>query len=219
MNYKKNTTSYINIYNMKKYLNWFNSNIENILYRIEKGPKLKCEAITATHVIANGKEIPLKTTSLFYRDVVVCYKTNPIEKNIIYIKNKIIYNGYKEWVIPKRDKKVLNEWTYEDGVELVKRGGIRSQRVNDLIQLGTKCVRCSREGIKFLMTIDKPGSLHFDLYDEHNHLMNIDHIHPKSKGGKDHIDNYQLMCEEDNSKKGATIEESIIINFEEFKNK
>ena len=25
---------------MKKYLNWFNSNIENILYRIEKGPKL-----------------------------------------------------------------------------------------------------------------------------------------------------------------------------------
>ena len=47
----------------------------------------------------------------------------------------------------------------------------------------------------------------------------MDHIIPKSKGGKDHIDNYQLMCEECNSKKGATLEEGIIINFEEFKNK
>lgn len=204
---------------MKKYLNWFNSNIDIIYVRIQKGPKLKCESITDTFVITNGKQITLNTTSLFYRDVVVCHKTIPIEKNIIYIKNKIIYSGYSEWVFDKGHKKVLNEWSYEDGIELVKRGGIRSQRVNCLIQLGTKCVRCPREGVKFLMTIDNPGSLHFDLYDNYNNLMNIDHILPKSKGGKDEIDNYQLMCEECNSKKGSTIEESIIINFSEFKNK
>ena len=201
---------------MKKYLNWFNSNISNILFRIDKGPKQKCDEITDTHIIANGKKIPLNTTSLFYKDVVICYRTNPIEKNIIYIKNKIIYNGYPEWTMDKGHKKVLNEWNYEDGAALVKAGGIRSQRVNDLIQLGTKCVRCPREGVKFLMTIDKPGSLHFDLYDKYNHLMNIDHIYPKSKGGKNTVENYQLMCEECNSKKGSTLEEAIIFNFDEF---
>ena len=201
---------------MKKYLNWFNSNIDNILFRIDKGPKQKCDEITFTHIITNGTKIPLNTTSLFYKDVVICYRTNSIEKNIIYIKNKIIYNGYPEWTMDKGHKKVLNEWNYEDGVALVKAGWIRSQRVNDLIQLGTKCVRCPREGVKFLMTIDKPGSLHFDLYDEHNHLMNIDHIYPKSKGGKNTVENYQLMCEECNSKKGSTLEEAIIFNFDEF---
>jgi hypothetical protein len=201
---------------MKKYLKWFNININNILFRIDKGFKQECDEITDTHIITNGKKIPLNTTSLFYKDVVVCYRTNPIEKNIIYIKNKIIYNGYPEWTMDKKHNKVLNEWNYEDGVALVKRGGIRSQRVNDLIQLGTKCVRCPREGVKFLMTIDKPGSLHFDLYDEYNNLMNIDHIHPKSKGGKNTVENYQLMCEECNSKKGATLEKAIIFNFDEF---
>ena len=66
------------------------------------------------------------------------------------------------------------------------------------------------------MTIDKGGNLHFDLYTEDNHLMNIDHILPKSRGGKDNVDNYQLMCEECNSRKGNTLEESIILNFKEF---
>ena len=202
---------------MKKYLNWFNSNIENIFYKLEKGQKMRCELITDSYIISNDEKIPLNKTSIFYKEVVVCYRTNPIEKNIIYIKNKIIYNGYKEWVFDKGHKKVLNEWSYEDGINLVKSGKIRSKRVNDLIQLGTKCVRCPREGVKFLMTIDKPGSLHFDLYDKNNHLMNIDHILPKSKGGKDIIENYQLMCEECNSKKGSTLEEAIIFNFEEFK--
>ena len=50
-------------------------------------------------------------------------------------------------------------------------------------------------------------SVHANLYgiDKNGEevLFTKDHIHPKSKGGKDHIDNYQTMCSPCNCRKGS----------------
>lgn len=56
----------------------------------------------------------------------------------------------------------------------------------------------------------KDVSYHLNLYavDENGKeiLMTKDHIIPKSKGGKDHISNYQTMCVRCNMTKGNNVE-------------
>ena len=42
--------------------------------------------------------------------------------------------------------------------------------------------------------------------DNNEVLMTKDHIIPASKGGKNHISNFQTMCTDCNFKKGVTIE-------------
>jgi 5-methylcytosine-specific restriction endonuclease McrA len=65
---------------------------------------------------------------------------------------------------------------------------------------GTECVECHIQGKYFAKekSSEKDNSYHFNLYAINNEgkevLMTKDHIMPKSKGGKDHIDNYQPMC-------------------------
>jgi 5-methylcytosine-specific restriction endonuclease McrA len=45
---------------------------------------------------------------------------------------------------------------------------------------------------------EKAYEYHFNLYAVNEYgdkiLMTKDHIHPKSKGGRNHISNYQTMC-------------------------
>ena len=75
---------------------------------------------------------------------------------------------------------------------------------------GVKCVTCGLEG-KFFMKKKTEGdkSPHFNLYaigeDGKKVLMTKDHIHPKSLGGKDCLNNYQPMCTKCNSAKGNTV--------------
>lgn len=53
------------------------------------------------------------------------------------------------------------------------------------------------------------GNYHFDLFaiDEFGCevLMTLDHVHPKSKGGVDHVSNYQPMCKTHNELKADKI--------------
>jgi 5-methylcytosine-specific restriction endonuclease McrA len=85
----------------------------------------------------------------------------------------------------------------------------KSKRVSALIRLvkrdGPFCVSCGKEGTKYALGLDKVGSRHWDLYSDDDSALNIDHIYPKSKGGANHIDNYQIMCLICNSKKGNSI--------------
>jgi hypothetical protein len=73
---------------------------------------------------------------------------------------------------------------------------------------GTHCVCCGIEGVFFAKEkhLESDNRFHFNLYglDEFGNevLMTKDHIMPKSKGGKDHIDNYQTMCVRCNVAKG-----------------
>ena len=73
---------------------------------------------------------------------------------------------------------------------------------------GCRC-RCGLEGTVFIkeksLNVDR---FHFNLYgykdDGTEVLFTKDHIIPKSKGGKNHFDNYQTMCKECNEEKSDT---------------
>ena len=77
---------------------------------------------------------------------------------------------------------------------------------------GTLCVKCKQRTGNVILVEEWPnGQIHVDLYhrDENGNkvLMNIDHILPKSRGGKNDITNYQPMCQPCNSKKGNKMTE------------
>lgn len=87
-----------------------------------------------------------------------------------------------------------------------------SQRYQTFFTKGTKCVCCGIEGKYFAKEkVSRDKSYHLNLYavDENGKevLMTKDHILPKSKGGQDHVDNYQPMCVRCNKAKGNNIEE------------
>jgi predicted metal-dependent HD superfamily phosphohydrolase/5-methylcytosine-specific restriction endonuclease McrA len=69
-----------------------------------------------------------------------------------------------------------------------------------------KCAHCGCEGSFFAVEGNFEGdSPHFNMYtikDGEEMLMTKDHIIPKAKGGRDHIDNLQTMCYECNQLKG-----------------
>lgn len=84
---------------------------------------------------------------------------------------------------------------------------VKSQRLFCFKDKGIKCTCCGIEGAYFVKekTAGVDELYHFNLYalDENGEevLMTKDHIVPKSKGGKNHIDNYQTMCVECNERK------------------
>lgn len=82
-----------------------------------------------------------------------------------------------------------------------------SDRYKTFFTKGYTCSKCGITGQFF--ALEKPidsNRYHLNLYaiDKNGHeiLMTKDHITPKSKGGKNRIENYQPMCEKCNSKKG-----------------
>ena len=65
------------------------------------------------------------------------------------------------------------------------------------------CVKCNLEATYFkLETSIGNESPHLNLYSDDDILFTKDHIIPKSKGGIDNIDNYQVMCTKCNCEKG-----------------
>lgn len=84
-----------------------------------------------------------------------------------------------------------------------------SQRYTLFFTKGFKCVKCGIEGKYFAKERDPSSNsdkYHLNLYalDENGKevLMTKDHIIPKSKGGKNKLENYQTMCCICNKKKG-----------------
>lgn len=78
---------------------------------------------------------------------------------------------------------------------------------------GHHCVKCGVEGTVFLLQRDTKAQdltrAHFNLFarlsDGSLVLMTKDHIHPKSKGGKDRLDNLRTMCLPCNQIKGSDV--------------
>lgn len=72
------------------------------------------------------------------------------------------------------------------------------RRARIFFEIGIDCVKCSTKAQFFALETWPDKSVHFELYGVDDAgddvLMTIDHIHAKSNGGKDHIDNYQPMC-------------------------
>jgi len=110
-----------------------------------------------------------------------------------------------------------------DPVEVDIEGTLHQIKVQSIrlqcFKLSKVCVGCGLEGTimsldTFTSNSDRQG-YHFNLFGEKDgksRLMTKDHIIPKSKGGADHIDNLQTMCDRCNNKKGSILpEESAFI--------
>ena len=85
-----------------------------------------------------------------------------------------------------------------------------SQRYQLFKTKGIECVKCGIVGKFFALerhenNNDDIERFHFNLYGVNENgeevLMTKDHIHPKSKGGKNTLENYQVMCINCNSEK------------------
>ena len=126
-----------------------------------------------------------------------------------YIRNGIIT---PEKVIPfvtPFDKQFKKGFTGDDGeIHPIKMG---SDRYWCFALRGLNCVCCGIEGKFFALESHKYNSgtkrYHLNLYaidkDGNEILMTKDHVTPKSKGGKNHIHNYQTMCYKCNQKKDS----------------
>lgn len=103
-------------------------------------------------------------------------------------------------------QEVLGNCT-EHKSKLIFQGGLvnmASHRYQTFKHKGLECVVCGRKGTHFrLQRTGKDGPFHFGLWSNDKVQMTKDHIIPKSKGGPDHIDNYQPMCEICNCKLGS----------------
>mgnify|MGYP003635682458 CR=1 FL=1 len=87
---------------------------------------------------------------------------------------------------------------------------MNSFRYSLFLHKGCTCVTCGLEGTYFYKERQEASvGYHFNLYgldkDGNEELMTKDHIHPKSKGGRDHLDNFQPMCQKCNIEKGAKL--------------
>ena len=79
------------------------------------------------------------------------------------------------------------------------------RRLKVFYNKGLKCVNydeCGREGAVLRHGIDKKGNLHIDLCTKDLYPMTVDHIKPKSRGGRDVLNNLNPMCSGCNTKKG-----------------
>ena len=78
-------------------------------------------------------------------------------------------------------------------------------RLRVFYEKGVRCISCGKEGKHLIHARDRGGNRHVDIFAEDFSLLTIDHILPKSKGGRTYIDNLQPMCQSCNSRKGDNI--------------
>lgn len=105
---------------------------------------------------------------------------------------------------------VLRELPFEDLYTTYK----DHRRLSVFVQKGLKCTHpgCERIAERLILTVDRGGGKHADVYTKDFHLMNVDHIIPKSKGGGEEMENKQPMCEQHNSWKSNKMPNELFYN-------
>lgn len=82
-----------------------------------------------------------------------------------------------------------------------------TKRIKLLKKLGRTCVSCGRSASRLQKCKDlkDDNRIFWRILSEDGMEITIDHIKPKSLGGKNTIENYQTMCLECNVNKGNTL--------------
>lgn len=116
-------------------------------------------------------------------------------------------------VFRKYEKVMAREETHHYGVFRADFKGdsikFSSHRLWTFTTKGITCVECGIQAEFFAKEkhTEDENRYHLNLYaldeDGEEVLMTKDHVEPSSKGGNDHISNYQPMCEPCNHEKGA----------------
>lgn len=78
------------------------------------------------------------------------------------------------------------------------------RRLGVFARKGFECAHpnCNRVGTRLIRAVDHVGGIHVDVYCDDFHLMTVDHIIPKSKGGPMTYDNLRPMCRHCNEARG-----------------
>jgi len=91
--------------------------------------------------------------------------------------------------------------------------GVNSIRLQCFKNSGIECASCKIQGEYFALDGMEGEKPHLNLYaidgEGEEVLMTKDHIHPRSKGGRNHIDNMQTMCQPCNVQKGDSTQMTV----------
>ena len=110
------------------------------------------------------------------------YKKYPIKLILKLLENKEL-----------PDKVIYGSLDYIDSIE-------RCTIIKKILDRdGYNCQECDMIPSYFALGKDKINRWHMDLYSDSDHMFTIDHVYPKSKGGENKLDNYQLLCKIDKS--------------------
>lgn len=89
-------------------------------------------------------------------------------------------------------------------------GGMTSLRMRVFRTHGAVCAHCGETGTYF--AVERPEfstddrQWHLNLYSDAGVMLTFDHVHPKSQGGANTLDNAQTLCYPCNQKKADTVE-------------
>lgn len=121
-------------------------------------------------------------------------------------KNK----NYKFSNIKNFGYEILKTLPLQEGISFIrmlpkkhslKKGFSRKHTIAELAAINPTCVCCGVVGTKFCLGKDGGGGLHWDLYADDDTALSVDHIVPKVCGGKDCLENFQVMCSRCNTLK------------------
>lgn len=99
-----------------------------------------------------------------------------------------------------RKRQILDSLDIKDPVDLDPFK--KSWRLRVFNKKGCSCVSCKKAGTILIKSLDKGGGAHWDLFAQDGTMLTVDHILPKSKGGKNNLENLQPMCYDCNTEKG-----------------
>lgn len=142
------------------------------------------------------------------KQIYLCVGIYTIDEVLPYV----VFHSTIQALIKRGVKRGSREWfdathrTYE-GINT----NMTSNRYRVFATKGLTCVNCGIKGEFFSLERHKASihdKYHFNLYARKNEkdiLMTKDHIIPKSKGGKNCLNNYQPMCAECNFRKADKV--------------